>query len=150
MNRAIGRWTLKPEQLQVLNALLVLPMIPLFDKVIYPALRRAKVRFEPLKRMGVGMLCLVLAFLLASLVQLRIDSSVLGSVADDPSCPSAYDPTDADGDSTQKALCCVSDCVSVFWQLPQYIVLTVGEVLFSVTGMEFCKFWIDCDRSYGH
>jgi len=27
---------------------------------------------------------------------------------------------------------------SMFWQLPQYIIMTAGEVLFSITTMEFC------------
>lgn len=27
--------------------------------------------------------------------------------------------------------------VSVLWQLPQYFVMTMGEILFSVTGLEF-------------
>ena len=27
--------------------------------------------------------------------------------------------------------------VHILWLLPQYIVLTVGEILFSVTGLEF-------------
>ena len=27
--------------------------------------------------------------------------------------------------------------VSVFWQLPQYTLLTIGEVLFSISGLEF-------------
>lgn len=27
--------------------------------------------------------------------------------------------------------------VSILWQIPQYIVITSGEVLFSITGLEF-------------
>jgi solute carrier family 15 oligopeptide transporter 1 len=27
--------------------------------------------------------------------------------------------------------------VSVLWQIPQFLVITIGEVLFSVTGLEF-------------
>lgn len=27
--------------------------------------------------------------------------------------------------------------VNMLWQLPQFIVITIGEVLFSVTGLEF-------------
>lgn len=27
--------------------------------------------------------------------------------------------------------------VNVLWQLPQYLVITMGEILFSVTGLEF-------------
>ena len=31
----------------------------------------------------------------------------------------------------------VLDLVHIFWLLPQYIVLTVGEILFSITSLEF-------------
>ena len=27
--------------------------------------------------------------------------------------------------------------VHIFWQIPQYIILTMGEIMFSVTGLEF-------------
>ena len=27
---------------------------------------------------------------------------------------------------------------NMFWQLPQYVIMTAGEVLFSITTMEFC------------
>ena len=28
--------------------------------------------------------------------------------------------------------------VSMFWQIPQYVIMTAGEILFSVSTMEFC------------
>ena len=28
--------------------------------------------------------------------------------------------------------------LSMFWQLPQYVIMTAGEILFSISTMEFC------------
>lgn len=74
--------------------------------------------------MGAGLALAALTFLVAAIIQLSIDKSVMGPDPNDPVCA---------GDDS----CCVENCVSVFWQIPQYVIITAGEVLFSVTGLEF-------------
>ena len=34
--------------------------------------------------------------------------------------------------------------VSMFWQIPQYVIMTAGEILFSVSTMEFCYTQVEC------
>ena len=54
--------------MQAVNALLIILLIPLFEGVIYRFLLKPK----PLKRMSLGMLLASLAFVIAGLVQMKI------------------------------------------------------------------------------
>ncbi len=94
------------DQVPFLNPLIVLLLIPVFDFLIYPGLRRLRVNFSPLRRIGVGMLFASSSFAAASILESFIDSQPDGTV-------------------------------NIAWQLPQYILLTIGEVLISITGLEF-------------
>lgn len=67
--------TLKPDQMQGLNPLLILALIPLFDKVIYPLVDKCRVPNKPLQRMVVGLYISAAAFICAGLVQLKIDNA---------------------------------------------------------------------------
>ncbi|XP_046563588.1 solute carrier family 15 member 1-like isoform X2 [Haliotis rubra] len=70
---SLGR--LKPDQFQVLNPLLIILLIPVFEHIIYPLLDCCKIPHRPLQRMVVGMSFGVLAFIVAGLVQIKLDSS---------------------------------------------------------------------------
>lgn len=62
-----------PSQIQSLNSVFVLSFIPLFSYLIYPAVEK----FWPLsslRKMGVGLLLMTAAFVLVSLIQVRIDA----------------------------------------------------------------------------
>jgi len=116
-------WIVKPDQMQVLNSFFCLALIPVFERLVYPFARRCGLPLPPLQRMGVGMLLCGLSFFITGFVQLSVNQSTLGPVPEDPDCDSG--------------MCCVDNCVSVFAQVPAYFVLTAGEVMFSVTGLEF-------------
>ena len=107
MDGRVGPLVIQPDQMQSWNSLLVLLFIPLFDRVVYPGLERAGVSILPIRRMVAGMVGAALSFVLSAAVQMRIDA-----------CP-------------------VKPCVSILWQLPQYAVMTAGEILISITGLEF-------------
>lgn len=68
-------YTLRPDQFQVINPLLVIIMIPLFDYVIYPIFKKFNFCTKPLQRMGLGGMLAALAFLCAGLYEMRIESS---------------------------------------------------------------------------
>jgi len=71
----------EPAQMQALNPLLVMLIIPFNNIVLYPALRR--MGFEPtaLKRMGWGIAFSGLAWIGAGVIQLHIDSGASTSLA---------------------------------------------------------------------
>ena len=98
-------WLVKePAQMQALNPLLVMLLIPFNNIVLYPALRRFG--FEPtaLRRMGLGIAFAGLSWVVAGMLQLALDGG---------------------------------DPVSIAWQTLPYLLLTMGEVWVSATGLEF-------------
>jgi POT family proton-dependent oligopeptide transporter len=97
-------WMSGPAQMQALNPLLVLMLIPVHNAVLYPLARRLGVEPTPLRRMTTGIALAGIAWLLAAALQLQIDAGAAPSIG---------------------------------WQAPAYVVLTVGEVLVSATGLEF-------------
>lgn len=108
-DNCIGSVCLTPEQLGALNPILILVLVPLFDKAILPCLRRSKWTFlnpTPLRRMSVGMQLAALAFLLTWFMQVSIDDSPPNSV-------------------------------NALWQLPQFFIISMAEVCVSATGLEW-------------
>ncbi|KAG7503188.1 solute carrier family 15 member 1-like [Solea senegalensis] len=76
MNGDFGALTIYPDQMQTVNPILILILVPIVDSVIYPLIAKCKLNFTPLKRMTVGMLFAALAFVAAGLVQLQIDQTL--------------------------------------------------------------------------
>lgn len=105
--RLSERVAIKPEQMGIFNALLILLLIPVFNRVIYPGLAdRFDLHLRPLHRILLGMLLAMSSFAAAALLQLLIAS---------------HDP----------------GAIHVLWQVPQYILLTCAEIMVSVTSLEF-------------
>jgi proton-dependent oligopeptide transporter, POT family len=100
---------LQPEQLNVVNPVQIMLFIPLFDRVIYPAMQARRWNIEPLRRMACGMALSAVAFFVSGLVESAIQHREENNLK----------------------------LLDVFWQLPQITILAVAEILFSVTGLEF-------------
>ncbi|KAH3753821.1 solute carrier family 15 member 2-like isoform X1 [Dreissena polymorpha] len=76
MNGDMGIFgTIKPDQMQALNPLLILALIPLLDKVVYPLLNKCHIPSRPLQKMVVGLFISSFAFVAAGFVQLKIDNA---------------------------------------------------------------------------
>lgn len=105
MDGDVGFYVVKPDQMQILNPLMILAFIPLAEYGLYPLLKFLGIR-RPLQKMAIGGTLAGVSFLISAAVQNWIDIAEPGSV-------------------------------SIFWQVPQYAVMTLGEVMFSVTGLEF-------------
>lgn len=119
---SIFGWSFKvePAQMQTWNAVLILVMIPLFEKGVYPLLRRMGIRFKSLNRILVGMLLALASFIIAGIIQFSVDQGTFS--------PHPHDP---------RIRICTANCVHMFAQIPQIIVLTSGEILVSITGLDF-------------
>lgn len=68
-----------PSQIQVLNPILVMAMIPLFQFLVYPAIDRV-FRLTPLRKIGIGLFVMAAGFGLSALVQGWIDGGARPSV----------------------------------------------------------------------
>ncbi|XP_047432579.1 solute carrier family 15 member 1-like [Mugil cephalus] len=76
MNGDFGVLIVQPDQMQTVNPILILVLVPIMDSIIYPLISKCKLNFSPLKRMTVGMFLAALAFVAAGLVQLQIDQTL--------------------------------------------------------------------------
>jgi POT family proton-dependent oligopeptide transporter len=69
-----------PSQIQVLNPILVMVLIPLFQFVVYPAINRV-FRLTPLRKIGIGLFVMTAGFGLSAIVQGWIDGGANPSIA---------------------------------------------------------------------
>ncbi|CAD5122586.1 DgyrCDS10998 [Dimorphilus gyrociliatus] len=77
MNLSLGPLgNLKPDQIQAINASLILMFIPFFDLVIYPLLDKLKIPNRPLQRMCSGMLLAAVAFFAAGFLEIHLQKSL--------------------------------------------------------------------------
>jgi POT family proton-dependent oligopeptide transporter len=90
-------------QIQTVNPIFILVMLPLFSYVIYPAIDKV-FRLTPLRKIGMGLFVTAFAFLIIGWIQLAIDAG--------------HTP-------------------HIVWQILAFVVLTCGEVMVSVTHLEF-------------
>lgn len=74
MNGQLGGITIKPDQIQVINPLLVIGFIPVFQYAIYPLFDKLHFLTTPLKRMTAGGILAGLSFIICGLYQLRIET----------------------------------------------------------------------------
>uniref|UniRef100_A0A3B5MZ76 Solute carrier family 15 member 1a n=1 Tax=Xiphophorus couchianus TaxID=32473 RepID=A0A3B5MZ76_9TELE len=84
-----SRWTLQattmdgnfvslvnePDQMQTINPILILTLVPVMDSLVFPLIKKCGLNFTPLKKMTVGMIVAALAFVCAAVIQLQIDVS---------------------------------------------------------------------------
>lgn len=103
-----GLINMAPEQMQLLNAFLILVLIPIFDKILYPAIRRFGYRFNELDRLLCGMAFAVASYVAAGILQFSINSAL----------------------ATKQS-------IHILWQTPQFFLISVAEIMFSITGLEF-------------
>ncbi|CAM8962382.1 unnamed protein product [Rhodiola kirilowii] len=115
MRRNIGsNFQIPPATLQSFITISIILLMPFYDKVFVPLTRlvtRTKTGISVLQRIGIGMILSILAMIIAALVEskrLRISNQIP---------PNESIP------------------LSIFWLLPQYILLGISDI-FTVVGMQ--------------
>ena len=119
----IGEITLLPEQISALNPLMVMTLIPLVSFVLYPGIERLTgIRMTPLRRMTIGMFITAVSFAVVALIQASIadGAQVTEGLHFSPYLAILPEPK-----------------VSVLWQIAPYFIITLAEVMVSITGLEF-------------
>ncbi|NXT46995.1 S15A1 protein, partial [Pluvianellus socialis] len=76
MDGNFGAIQIQPDQMQTVNPILIIIMVPVVDGVIYPLIKKCKINFTPLRKITVGMFLASLAFVAAALVQVQIDKTL--------------------------------------------------------------------------
>jgi len=73
MDRHLFSVEWKPAQIQTVNPLFILIMLPLFSYAVYPAIDRI-FRLTPLRKFGIGLFVTAVAFAIVGWIQTRIDA----------------------------------------------------------------------------
>ncbi|XP_042750959.1 solute carrier family 15 member 1 [Lagopus leucura] len=76
MDGDFGAIQIQPDQMQTVNPILIIIMVPIVDAVIYPLIQKCKINFTPLRKITVGMFLTGLASIAAALVQVQIDKTL--------------------------------------------------------------------------
>lgn len=71
MNRVVGGWDIKADQLQAVNPILVMLFIPIFSYLVYPVLGKF-FTVTPLRKIGIGLFLTLPAFLIPAWLETRI------------------------------------------------------------------------------
>ncbi|KAF8786290.1 Solute carrier family 15 member 2 like protein [Argiope bruennichi] len=74
MNGEVYGSHIKPDHMQVINPLLILVLIPIFDNVIYPLALKCNICRTPLQRMTIGGLLCAFSFVIAAIIEVKIEA----------------------------------------------------------------------------
>ncbi|XP_074619064.1 solute carrier family 15 member 4-like isoform X2 [Acropora palmata] len=120
--KVTGKFLFPAASLSFIESATLLLLIPLMDKVVFQFLRRLGVEFTPLRRIGVGMLFACSSVALAGFIEIERKHILKthGAISQ-----TVFNKT------------INASPMTVFWQVPQYILQGTSEVLVSVTGLEF-------------
>lgn len=81
MDRVVFGTTIEASQIQALNPIMVMVLIPLFAGLIYPAIERMGIKLTPLRKMSTGMLLAASSFVMVAMIQTAIDAGKTVNVA---------------------------------------------------------------------
>ncbi len=97
-------FSILPAQIQTVNAIFLLVLIPVFNYGFYPLAEKIGIKLTPLRKIGFGLFVTGFSFVIIALLQTKIDQGLHPSV---------------------------------WWQVLAFFVLSAGEVMVSITGLEY-------------
>lgn len=74
MDGDLGFYEIKPDQMQVINPLLILLFIPLYEMILYPLLSKIGIR-RPLQKLTLGGILAGIAFICSAVVELELEKT---------------------------------------------------------------------------
>ncbi|CAG2170512.1 unnamed protein product, partial [Oppiella nova] len=75
-----GSYTIKPDQIQVINPVLIIVFIPIFEYVIYPLCAKMNLLKKPLQRMVCGGVLAAISYVICGFIQIWVETKPDGSV----------------------------------------------------------------------
>jgi len=123
---------LEPEQLAFVNSLVIVIFIPILDMFIFPMVRKAGFRLGPINRIVIGFCIVTFCFVYVTVLQNFLYNAgpyynFTGKNPNDPNDVIIV-PTDV----TQAI-----NNISIWTQVPAYILIGISEIFSSATGLEF-------------
>jgi POT family proton-dependent oligopeptide transporter len=109
------------EQISFVNAGFILAFIPFFNVLVFPALEKAGIKVTPLRKIGAGLVLTALSFVVVAITQTWIDGLEADCLAQ----------------GTMYKDLAVTMKPNISWQIFAFIILTAGEVLVSITCLEY-------------
>lgn len=121
--------TLVAAWFSLFDVVFLIILLPLFDRVIYPYLKKRDMHVGIVCRISVGMMFATIAVLVAGIVEL-FRLRAVWKFPNEKCC--SYTINQTIGHTVYRA----AD-MSVFWQIPQYALIGISEVFTSVAALEF-------------
>ena len=147
MDRRFMGMTWLESQVQAVNPILILTLIPVFTYVVYPFMGKF---FEPtpLRKIGIGMFLTVAAFVVSALIEQSIVAktpelgaalwAALGETGDMPSkFGDIVERARELGWEQEQIAPYLAEMPNIGWQFFAYVVLTSAEILVSIVCLEF-------------
>ncbi|KAJ2326398.1 hypothetical protein GGI00_004759 [Coemansia sp. RSA 2681] len=111
---------LSVDQLNVVNSLVLVISIPIFDNFVFPLLRRMGLRMGPIARITTGFVIVVCGFIYVTVLQKVIYTKGPYYDFTAPGTPEG-----------------ATNDISVWFQIVPYAAVAISEIFASVTGLEF-------------
>ena len=110
--------------MQNFDPISIIVFIPVLETLVYPVLRRLRIRFRPISRISLGFIVASLAMMYAAIVQHLIYSA--GPCYESPGCDASIVDGSAQGNNIHIAI-----------QTPAYFFIGISEIFASVSGLEY-------------
>lgn len=109
--------------MQNIDPIALIIFIPIFERIVYPAMRKMGIAFKPVTRITWGFYFAALSMAYSAIVQHLIYRA--GPCYDAPlACPASMDGT-------------IPNAVHVAVQTPAYVLVAFSEIFASITGLEY-------------